>query len=147
MLNAQADYASRSGLVLAGWTNASDPVACAYRTCEEFVPERVTPYIWAMGLDLRREQASAFLQKFHQMGVDRPLDTGTLRQSFGLRDAWDQDTGTGRDSYLYLDTGWSVLGMLNACRGGLVRNRFGAHPVAVNGYRVLQKAGPLCTVR
>jgi hypothetical protein len=144
MLKAQADYASRNGLTLAGWTSASDPAACAYSTCEDFLPERVTPYIWAMGLDLRRRQASSFLQKFHQMGVDQPLDTGSLRRSFGLRDAWDQDTGTGRDAYLYLDTGWSVLGLLNACHGSLVRNRFGAHPVAVKGYRVLQKAEPLC---
>jgi len=95
MLKAQADYASRNGLMLAGWTNASNPAACAYSTCEDFVPERVTPYIWAMGLDLRRKQASSFLQKFHQMGVDQPLDTGSLRRSFGLRDAWDQDTGNG----------------------------------------------------
>jgi len=51
---------------------------------------------------------------------------------------------TGRDAYLYLDTGWSVLGLLNACHGSLVRNRFGAHPVAAKGYRVLQKAEPLC---
>ena len=51
---------------------------------------------------------------------------------------------TGRDAYLYLDTGWSVLGLINACHGGLVRNRFGAHPVAVNGYRKLKDAGALC---
>lgn len=144
MLRAQADHAARNGLTLAGWTSASDPSACAYNTCEDFVPEKVTPYIWAMGLDLRRRQAASFLQKFHQAGVDQPLDTGSLRQSFGLRDAWDQDTGTGRDAYLYLDTGWTVLGLINACHGSLVRNRFGAHPVAVNGYRALQEAEPLC---
>jgi hypothetical protein len=144
MLQAQAEYASQNGLPLAGWTNASDPTACAYSTCEDFVPEKVTPYIWAMGLDLRPAEASSLLQKFHEEGVDQPLDTGSLEQSFGLRDAWDQGADAGRDAYLYLDTGWSVLGLINACHGNLVRNRFGAHPVAVKGYRELREAGPLC---
>jgi hypothetical protein len=144
MLQAQAGYAVQNGFPLAGWTNASDPSACAYSTCEDFVPEKVTPYIWAMGLDVRPTEASSLLQKFHEKGVDHPLDTGAREQSFGLRDAWDQGTETGRDAYLYLDTGWSVLGLINACHGNLVRNRFGAHPVAINGYRMLKNAGPLC---
>lgn len=145
MLRAQAGYADENGLSLAGWANASDPDTCDYMTCEEFVPEKVTPYIWAMGLDLLPKKASSFLLQFHRAGADKPFDTGTLQHSFGLRDAWDQAMGGGRDAYLYLDTGWEGLGLLNACHHGLVRDRFGAHSVAINGYRTLQQSAPLCS--
>ena len=145
MLRAQARYADENGLSLAGWANASDPDQCGYMTCEKFVPEKVTPYVWAMGLDLLQTKASSVLLQFHDAGADTPIDTGAFQHSFGLRDAWNQARGGGRDAYLYLDTGWTVLGLLNACHGDLVRDRFGSHSVAINGYRTLQQSAPLCS--
>jgi len=145
MLRAQASYSAERGLSLAGWANASDPDACAYLTCGQFAPQKVSPYIWAMGLDVLPDTARSILLSFHNAGADRPLETGTLSHEFGLRDSWDQATGSGRDAYLYLDTGWTVLGLLNACHGGLVRERFGAHPVAERGYELLQGHAPLCS--
>ncbi len=144
MLRAQLDFAAAEHLSLAGWTNASDPDKCDYMTCEKFTRSKVTPYISAMGLDLT-PGAAANLLAFHAAGADAPLVTGTTSHRFGPRDSWNQTTGSARDSaYLYLDAGWSVLGMLNYCSSGLTRWRFSGHPVAQRGYALLKSRPPVC---
>ncbi len=142
MLLAQSDFARREGLPLAGWANSSSPNRCAYDTCEAFTEDKVTPYVWAMGLGMT-PQARRRLLDFVAAGADAPLETGTLSHAFGLRDSIDQRTGE-LDLYLYLDTGWSVLGMLNYCHRGLVRRQFGLHPVAQAGYEALESRPPAC---
>lgn len=102
----------------------------------------MTPYVWAMGLGMT-PQARRRLLDFVAAGADAPLETGTLSHAFGLRDSIDQRTGE-LDLYLYLDTGWSVLGMLNYCHRGLVRRQFGLHPVAQAGYEALESRPPAC---
>ncbi len=95
-----------------------------------------------MGLGLAQkgvgESCANNLFAFDQLGAGVPLDTGTVIHDLGLRDAWNQMTLSGRvDGFLYLDTGWLTLGALNACYGDLVRQRFAAHPVAADGYALL----------
>ena len=143
MLQAQAAFAPQR-LPLAGWANASDPERCDYLTCKGFTPAKVTPYIWAMGHGIGAPEAAEALLAFERAGTAAPLDTGTRSHAFGLRDAWNQETMSGRNAYLYLDTGWSLLGLLNGCHQGLVRQRFDSHPVAQNGYALLQARPPLC---
>jgi hypothetical protein len=101
-----------------------------------------------MGRGIAPGPARHYLQAFHAAGVDAPLETGTAQHRFGFRDAWNQGAGSGRDAYLYLDTGWSVLGLLNHCAGEALRRRFAAHPTAEAGYLTLggKKARPLCGV-
>ncbi|MCP4901540.1 MAG: hypothetical protein GY906_31645 [bacterium] len=142
MMAAQRDWATSQALSLWGWTNHSDADSCDYRSCDEFLPEVVTPYMSGMGLDLINkgvgESSASNLFAFDQDGAGAPLDTGTVFHEFGLRDAWNQSTSSGRrDNYLFLDTGWLTLGALNACHTQLVRQRFAAHPVASNGYALL----------
>lgn len=155
MLAAQGDFAWRNDLTLWGWANHSDADACGYVTCSGFIPEQATPYVCAMGLDLRpgrHRQAmrggrscAMNLRAFHRLGASAPLATGVLSHDFGLRDGWNQTGGGIReDNYLYLDTGWTTLGLLNACRYDLVRHRFAAHPVARTGYRELAKLRRPC---
>jgi hypothetical protein len=84
------------------------------------------------------------LRAFHLLGADAQLVTGDNGMSLGLRDGWNQGTASARASYRYLDTGWTELGLLNACNGELVRQRFGQHPVAQAGYARLQAGVPPC---
>jgi hypothetical protein len=105
----------------------------------------VTPYVSALALDVLGAAAAANLDAFRAAGAGAPLVTGTHSYAFGLRDAWNQVTGKGRDSYLYLDSGWTALGLINACHGGLVRERFAEHDVAKHGYNALAQANPPCT--
>jgi hypothetical protein len=84
------------------------------------------------------------LRAVHLLGADAQLDTGSDGISLGLRDSWNQSTADSRASYLYLDTGWLELGLLDACKGNLVRQRFGQHPVAQTGYARLQSGPPPC---
>ncbi len=145
MLLEQFRFGRREGLELAGWANMSSPDRCGYDTCLDFTVDKVTPYVWAMGLETSGK-ARRSLIGFADAGADIPLDTGSLRHEFGLRDSVDQ--GTGRlGLYLYLDSGWSVLGMLNYCHGGVVRRQFGRHPVARAGYEALQSRPPACRGR
>jgi hypothetical protein len=142
MMAAQRDWAVNQALALWGWANHSDADSCDYRSCTEFTPEVVTPYISGMGLDLINKgvgvSSASNLFAFDQDGAGASLDTGTVLHEFGLRDAWNQSTSSGRqDNYLYLDTGWLTLGALNACHTQLVRQRFAAHPVTSNGYALL----------
>jgi hypothetical protein len=144
MLRAQARFARQRGLDLAGWSSASDPNLCHYMTCPEFVPAKVSPYVWAMGASFVPTLAEPALRAFHDAGAGAPLATGTRSRALGLRDAWNQATDSGRDAYLYLDTGWTALGLLNACHADLVRRSFGEHELAKRAYRRLRHAGPLC---
>jgi hypothetical protein len=144
MLLAQSRFAAQSGLALAGWANASDPDGCAYSTCEQFSAAKVTPYVWLMGLDLIEADATREVLALHAAGADAPLLTGTRSHAFGMRDAWNQATGTGRDAYLYLDTGWSTLGLLNYCQSGLVRRTFASHSIAQAGYASFLGRAPVC---
>lgn len=142
LLAAQRDWAADNQLALWGWANHSDAGSCAYLTCPDFSSAVATPYICGMGLDLGTAGVGAAcaedLFAFDQLGAGAPLDTGTVLHDFGLRDAWNQVTGTEReDGFLYLDTGWLALGAVNACHGELVRQRFAAHPVAAAGYLLL----------
>jgi hypothetical protein len=145
MLRAQDAYAHQRGLKLAGWANASDPSELTYLTCERFTDDKVTPYIWLMGLDLLGPRAARRALDFQYAGAAAPMSTGTRQHRFGLRDGWNQATNSGRDAYLYLDTGWSTLGLLNACHGDLVRRRFGSHPIAQAGYAALRSQMPACS--
>lgn len=148
MLAAQADFAQEHELELWGWANHGDAEVCAYVTCGDFAVEQVTPYVCAMGLDLtagpgRPPMAGGRsclknLRTFFRAGAAAPFATGTMSHDLGLRDAWNQVTAASRDSaYLYLDTGWAVLGLLNACRAGAVRQRFSAHPMIAAAYVTL----------
>jgi hypothetical protein len=144
MLRAQYKFAADHGLALAGWASASDPDACAYATCDQFVADKVTPYVSAMGAADQFPETYRMLRAFHLLGADAQLATGDHGMSLGLRDGWNQGTAVARASYLYLDTGWTELGLLNACNGELVRQRFGQHPVAQAGYARLQAGSPPC---
>ncbi|MCD4749646.1 MAG: hypothetical protein K8R59_09755 [Thermoanaerobaculales bacterium] len=151
MLAAQRDWAADQALALWGWANHSDAETCNYLSCTMFTPEVVTPYISGMGLSLTRNGIDAScaenLFAFEQQGAGAPLDTGTVFHDFGLLDAWNHLTMSGRnDNFLYLDTGWLVLGAINACHGDLVRQRFAAHPVATNGYALLASLRIPCPV-
>lgn len=142
MLRVQSKFGRRQRLSLAGWSNMSNPDRCAYDTCLDFDPDKVTSYIWAMGLDVDR-QARRSLLAFVDAGADAPLDTGRVEHELGLRDSINQRTGE-LGLYLYLDTGWSVLGMLDYCDGGIVRRQFGKHAVARAGFRALRSRSPAC---
>lgn len=149
MLAAQRDWAADQTLQLWGWANQSDADSCDYLSCDELTPEVVTPYICGMGLDLAHQgvgdSCADNLFAFDQLGAGAPLDTGTVVHAFGLRDAWNQQTLSGReDGFLYLDTGWLALGALNACHADLVRERFAEHPVAAAGYALLAEIYPPC---
>jgi hypothetical protein len=144
MLRAQYQFATTSGLTLAGWASASDPDACGYMTCAAFTAAKVTPYISGMGASDQFPDTYRMLNAFHNAGADVPLATGTRQQPLGLRDGWDQSNNSGRNSYLYLDTGWMALGLLNGCYDNLVRQRFAQHPVAQAGYALLQASAPAC---
>ncbi len=149
MLLAQSAWAADLGLAVWGWANHSDSDSCAYLTCELFAADRATPYICAMGLDLQPttgdHRCADNLFAFDQLGAGAPLDTGTVLHEFGLRDAWNQATGSAReDGYLYLDTGWMALGLLNACHQELVRQRFAAHPEAAAVYAALARLPTPC---
>lgn len=155
MLRSQADFASAQKLPLFGWASAANPNSCGYMGCGSlcaggpsvpgFGVSEVTPYVSAMGLDLLGTTAAANLDAFQAAGAGAPLVTGTQSHQFGLRDAWNQSTGTGRDSYLFLDAGWTALGLVNACYGGLVRQLFSQHDVAQYGYNALSQGAPPCT--
>ena len=140
MLRAQMEHAGGLGLPIWGWSNHADGDSCDYVVCEQFATEQATPYVCGMGLSPEPVGAGCTdnLYAFQQLGAGAPLDTGTVLHDFGLRDVWNHVTGSAReDAYLYLDTGWLALGVLNACEAGLVRNRFAVHPVAVQGYDLL----------
>lgn len=144
MLRAQYRFARDNGLALAGWSDASDPDACATTSCTGFVPEKVTAYPSAMAASDAFPETYAMLRAFHLLGADAWLNTGSDIISLGLHDGFDQASARARDSYRYLSTGFTELGILNACRDGLVRRRFAAHRVARAGYAVLQSAAPPC---
>ena len=155
MLAAQAEYAESEGLEVWGWANHSDPTSCDYLTCQDFTPAQATPYICAMGLDLEpgplqepiSDGRSCWdnLLAFHETGADAPFVTGLVEHDFGLRDAWNQGVGRARhDAFLYLDTGWAGLGLLNACRGDLVRKTFASHRLAASLYAALDGRAPVC---
>lgn len=149
MLAAQRDWAADQALGVWGWANHGDADSCDYRTCEEFLPDVVTPYISGMGLSLEHHGIGAScaenLLALDGLGVGLPLDSGTLLHDFGPRDAWNQQTDTTRhDAYLYLDSGWLALGAINHCFADLVRQRFAAHPVAMAGYALLDGLGIPC---
>lgn len=154
MLLAQAQYAAANGLALYGWSNSSDPDRDEYLGCgplcsdepgaSHLCPGKVTPYVSAMGLDRLSEIAARNLAAFAAAGAAAPFRTTTQAYDFGLRDAWNIAAGSGRDAFLYLDAGWTVLGLLNACHGELVRSQFAEHPVARAGYDAL---GPICAQR
>jgi hypothetical protein len=144
MLRAQRAWAISQGLNLWGWANQGDPDSCSYLVCQQFTPDVVTPYISAMGLELY-DECAINLFNFNVYGAGEPFDSGTVLHRFGLLDGWNQTTGSGRlNNYLYLDTGWTVLGALNYCLDDLVRQRFAGHPVAVNGYALLGALGLPC---
>ncbi len=145
MLVEQDRFGRRRRLELAGWANMSSPDHCGYDTCLDFTADQVTPYIWAMGLGIAAPSRRR-LVAFADAGADLPLDTGSFGHAFGLRDSLDQETGE-LGLYLYLDSGWSVLGMLNYCHGGIVRRQFGRHAVAEAGYRALKSRPPACPRR
>jgi len=144
MLRAQYDFARENNLTLAGWSNASDPDACASVTCQGFAPEKVTPYVSGMAASDEFPAAYSMLRAFHLLGADAWLDTGSDNVGLGLRDGYDQASARARASYRYLATGWTGLGLLNACHGDLVRRRFGQHPVARAGYALLQSGALPC---
>jgi len=144
MLRAQYKFAEDNHLDLAGWASASDPDGCAYTTCTGFVPDKVTPYVSAMAASDDFPETYRMLRAFHLSGSSFLFYTGSFSISLGLRDGWNQSTSSGRTNYLYLDTGWSELGLLNACHADLVRQRFGQHPVAQAGYALLQAGAPPC---
>jgi hypothetical protein len=144
MLRAQYQFAHENNLTLAGWSSASDPDACATMTCAGFVPEKVTPYVSGMAATDEFPETYRMLRAFHLLGADAQLDTGSDGISLGMHDGFDQASASARDSYRYLDTGWTELGLLNACRGDLVRQRFAQHPVAQAGYALLQASSPPC---
>jgi hypothetical protein len=144
MLRAQYRFAADQGFALAGWASASDPDACAYATCGGFIPDKVTPYVSGMAASDQFPETYRMLRAFHLLGGDAQLATGDYGLSLGMRDSWNQGTASARASYLYLDTGWIELGLLNACKGELVRQRFGQHPVAQAGYARLQASTPPC---
>ncbi len=138
MLRAQYRFALENNLSLAGWSDASDPDACATLSCAGFAPDKVTPYISGMAASDEFPEAYHMLRAFHLLGADACLDTGTDGIPLGLHDAFDQAGARARDSYRYLDTGWTELGLVNACKDNLVRRRFAQHPVAKAGYARLQ---------
>jgi hypothetical protein len=144
MVRAQYQFAADKGLALAGWASASDPDACAYAACDGFTPDKVTAYVSGMAASDQFPETYRMLRAFHLLGADAQLATGDYGMSLGLRDGWNQSTASARASYLYLDTGWTTLGLLNACKGELVRQRFGEHPVAQAGYARLQAGAPPC---
>jgi len=144
MVRAQYEYAKLRRLQLAGWSSASDPDSCGYMTCSNFVPEKVTPYVSAMAAADEFPEAYDMLRAFHLLGADAMLDTGLGGVALGLRDAWNLTSATSGDSYLYLDTGWSVLGLLNACHGDVVRQRFGGHALAQTGYALVNASQRPC---
>ena len=144
MLRAQYKFAADKGLALAGWASASDPDACAYATCATFTPDKVTAYVSGMAASDQFSETYRMLRAFHLLGGDAQLATGDYGLSLGMRDGWNQGTASARASYLYLDTGWTELGLLNACKGELVRQRFGQHPLAQAGYARLQAGAPPC---
>ena len=133
-------HADDLALPIWGWSNHTDGDSCDYVTCEHFSPEQATPYICGMGLSPEPVGGSCTdnLYAFQLLGAGAPLDTGTVLHDFGLRDVWNHFTGSAReDAYLYLDTGWLALGVLNGCQAELVRERFAAHDVAVQGSGLL----------
>lgn len=144
MLRAQYAYASAQQLILAGWSNAADADGCGYASCEAFTADKATPYVSAMAASDAFPETYRMLRAFHLLGADAQLDTGKGGISLGLRDSWNQSTASARDNFLYLDTGWSVLGLLNACQADVVRKRFAAHPVAKAGYAAVQSDRSPC---
>ncbi len=144
MLRAQYRFAAEHNLALAGWASASDPDACAYATCGDFVADNVTPYVSGMAASDGFPETYRMLRAFHLFGADAPLATGDHDIALGLRDGWNQASASARASYLYLDTGWTELGLIGACHDDLVRRRFGQHPVAQAGYALLQSGSPPC---
>ncbi len=147
MLAAQKNWAAARGLDVWGWASHRDSDSCAYLTCQALTADQATPYISAMGLSLPSRSGSCAenLYTFAQLGAGAPFDTGTVLHDLGLRDSWNQSTvSTREDAFLYLDTGWLTLGVLNACFGDTVRARFAEHPVAQNGYSLLAGFPPPC---
>ena len=147
MVHAQMEYAATEGLSFWGWSNASHPGECDYMTCEEFDRCLITPHIAALALassDMS-DPALDMLYALSLTGAGLPYDSGTVQHHFGLRDGWDQCIGAGRDAFLYLDTGWSLLGAVNYCKEGLVRERFAAHPVAVSGAEAFEEMTDICS--
>jgi hypothetical protein len=144
MLRAQYQFARDNNLHLGGWANASDPEACGDQTCTRFAPEKVAAYPSAMAVDDGFPEAYHMLRAFHLLGADACLNTGSDILALGFKDSFDQAQSRGRDSYRYLHTGWAELGLLNACRYALVRQRFGQHPVAQAGYARLRGSAMPC---
>ena len=144
MVRSQYQFAADNKLLLAGWASASDPDSCGYMSCGELVPDKVTPYISGMAASDDFPETYRMLRAFHLLGVDAQLSTGDHEMSLGLRDAWNQSNASAADRYLYLDTGWTVLGLLNACGGDVIRQRFARHPVATAGYALLASGPPPC---
>jgi hypothetical protein len=144
MLRAQYDFATSHGAPLAGWASASDPNACAYMTCADFTADKVVPYVSAMAAADDLPQTYRMLRDFHLFGVDAQLVTGSHAISLGMRDAWNQGDDSTGDRFLYLDAGWSFLGLVNGCDGDLLRHRFATHPIAQAGYAKLASVPPPC---
>lgn len=137
MLRVQSKFGRRQRLSPAGWANEPGPVRLRHLS-------RLRPrqgHLLHLGHGARRS-----LLAFADAGADAPLDTGRVGHEFGLRDSINQRTGE-LGLYLYLDTGWSVLGMLNSCHGGIVRRQFGWHAVARAGYQALRSRAPACRNR
>jgi hypothetical protein len=144
MMRTQYRFAAANDYGLAGWANASDSDACDYTTCASFTADKVTPYISAMAAADDFPEAYRMLRAFHLLGADALLFTGAHAVPLGLHDSWNQATASTSGQFLYLDTGWSVLGLLNACQGNLIRQRFAQHPVAQAGYASLASAPAPC---
>jgi hypothetical protein len=144
MVRAQYAFAREHNLALAGWSAAAYPLTGDGRSCADFAPERPSPYVSAMAASDEFPEAYRMVRAFHLLGADACVITGAEIMAFGLRDAFDQASARAEDRYRYLHTGWTQLGLLNACRHDLVRQRFGQHQVAQNGYALVQSAAPPC---
>jgi hypothetical protein len=113
-------------------------------TCPGFAPDKVTPYVSGMAASDAFPETYHMLRAFHLLGADAWLDTGNDNISLGLHDGYDQAGARTSDGFRYVATGFTELGLLNACKGDLVRRRFGQHPLAQAGYALLQSGAPPC---
>ena len=150
MVLAQIAYGAAEDLICWGWSNASHPTECeylTYGTCEDFDRCYITPHIAALALPYPEvsEAARDMLYALSLTEAGAPYDSGTVEHRFGLRDAWNQCSDTGRDAYLYLDTGWSVLAAIDYCTGSSARDLFAAHPVAVAGAAAFSEMADICS--
>ena len=119
-----------------GWSNCYMP-GDGY-TEGGFLNEKVvTPHTIALMIEYYPQKVTAVLREMIERGgTIAPADYEG--RNWGLRDAYNMETGQWDERYLSLDQGMLFLALANYLHDGMVRNIYTADPLVQNGLKRLE---------